>query len=267
MDNLVQDTANIVGLAKSHSGSDDVLVYGPEMLGHISEMPDGQDGKSVRKLLAVSGLNNELHGERVRIQDQLANTKDLKEKLALTDRLKKIDKLIGQAEIQYRDITSNASDVMNAARANRIYRDTYFAEEFASKILSEQQRKDKAEAEGALDKTDITDKDAESVVNRPSAEAEKEVGAIIDEKNKSTAGKEVESDITGKKEKDNKSKKEKAKNVVTKLKERIRKKPEGETREKVLDKESAEKKANDYLRGSTLADLFKKAKEQTKKPC
>jgi len=264
---LVEDTANMVGLAKSHSGSDDVLVYGTEMLGHIKSMPDGPDGLTVKKLLAVSGLNNELHGERMRLEEEAIKAKP-ERKNEISNRLNQINKMIAQAEIMYRDITSNASNVLNAARANRIFRNTYFAEEFANKILSEQQLSAKEDIEGAMSNTTIPDKIVEQGATVDARKAEKDIEDIIEQKSKSEAGQNVESDITSQKETTKPKSKGKSQGVVDKLRERIRKKKkEGDAREEVIDKKTAEKKANDYLAGATLEDLFKKAKEQTKKPC
>ena len=148
--------------------------------------------------MAVSGLNNELHGERIRIENELQNGNlSVEDRNAAAIRLKNINKLIAQAEIKYRDITSNASDVMNAARANRIYRNTYFHDLYADKILSEEQRRQKQKTEEVLVKTEVDDAIAEDGAMQENEVAEKTVQDIVAEKEKSKAGKEVASDITG----------------------------------------------------------------------
>ena len=267
-DNIVQDSANMVGLAKSHAGSDDITVYGPEMLSHIKKLPDGGQGQGVKKLLAVTGLHNEIQAERTRLENEIPSA-SAERKGEIDKALKTLTKMSAQTEILYRDITSNASNVMNAAKANRIYRNTFFADMYADKILDEKTAKDKAETQAALDNTAISDKATEEGSLKTEKESKGTVAETVKSKEKSESGKNVSSDITGKKDKKEPATgKEKGKNVIEKIKEKItRKKPEGDTRKEVISKEQADKKAKEYLGDMSIDDLIKKAREQTKKPC
>lgn len=279
--NIVQDTANMIGLAKKHTGSDDPLVYGADMLHQINRIPDGGEN-SVKKVLAISGLNNELHAERIRLENELQNpTKGdgfiVQDKNEIQKRLRDLNRMIAQVELKYRDITSNASDVLNAARANRIFRNTYFHDLYADKILSEQQQREKQRTEEALVKTEVDDAIAEEGPTRSTEEAERAVEEIVQDRERSEAGKEVAHDITGKKDKRlPRKQKKKAKSFAKKIQEAItgKGKKEGseserveDTRKEIVNKETAVKKAEEYLGGQTPEDLFNKAKEQTKKPC
>jgi hypothetical protein len=273
--NIVQDTANMVGLAKKHTGNDDPLVFGADMLHQINRIPDGGEN-SVKKVLAISGLNNELHGERIRLENELAGKLTPERKNEITKRLRDLSKMIAQVELKYRDITSNASDILNAARANRIFRNTYFHDLYADKILSEQQQREKQKVEEALVKTEVDDAIAEEGPARTTEEAEQAVDHIVQDREQSAAGKDVAHDITGKtdKRKPKQTPKDKSKGFVNRLRERFTKKdkteggePKEDTRKEVINKEVAAQKAEEYLAGQTPEDLFKKAKEQTKKPC
>lgn len=272
--NLVKDQAAMIGLAKSHVGTEDVLTYGPDMLGQIKKMPDGPAG-AVKKLLAVTALNNELHAERIRLENQLKESpitgkdfivSDNEKRDLINKRLRDIDKMTLQNELIYRDITSNASNVLNAAKANRIYRNTVHADLYADKILDEETRARKEETEKAMDQTSVPEKFAEEGAIKKAKKAKEQIESIIEQKEKSEAGKNVESDISGKTKKQEVSQ-EKAKKVVSRLKEKGEIKKSADERGEIIDKKKAEEKANDYLGGNTLEDLYKKAKDQTKKPC
>ena len=284
-ENIVKDTANMIGLAKAHTGSNDALVYGGDILAQLDSIeksdrmsPAARREMAVKSVLAVSGLNNELHGERIRIENELQNGNlSLEDRNAAVIRLKNINKMIAQAEIKYRDITSNASDVMNAARANRIYRNTYFHDLYADKILSEEQRRQKQKTEEVLVKTEVDDAIAEDGAMQENEVAEKTVQDIVAEKEKSKAGKEVASDITGEtdKRKPGEKSKDKKKGLIDRLKDlgkgrkdkAEKEKAEAAKRKDVIGKEEAIKKAEEFLGGETIDDLYKKAQEQTKKPC
>lgn len=266
--NVVDDSANMVGLAKLHSGSDDPLVFGTDMLSHIDKMPDGPDGQGVKKLLAITGLHNELNAERTRLIAERGKAEPERQK-EIDNKLKQINKMIAQVEVGYTAIVSDASNKLNAARSLRVYRNTFFKELYADRILSDAQKRNKEHVETALQHTDVPDKVAEEGALREEKEAAPAIDAIISDKNQSEAGKNVESDINKPTEKKDITK-AKGKNLVERIKEKVRKtkaKEEGDVRKEVVDKSVAEEKANEYLAGETIESLFEKAKEQTKKPC
>jgi hypothetical protein len=263
--NLVSDASNMVGLAKMHTGSEDVLVYGSDMLGLISNMPDGGDGKSVKKILAASGLNNELQAENVRLQNELKTTTDPNRINDIKTRMKQLDKLISKAELIYRDVASGASDVLNAARINRVIRNTYFADLFAGRLLTDEQNRQKKETEAGLERTNVPDKVAEEGVMRSEKAAAEEVAAA-EEDLKESATPDIATDFEPT-EKSTAAKK-KSKGVIDRIKDATRKKTKDEDgRKEIVKKDAALKKAESYLKGSSIEDLLQKAKEQTKKPC
>jgi hypothetical protein len=260
MGNIVQDAANMMGLAKSHYGTDDVAVFGADLLGKITKMPEGTEGKSVKKILAAAALHNELHAERTRIEEKLLTATE-GEAAVLKTRLRKVNQIIGKAEVEYRNLVSSASEQLNAARAMRIIRNTFFKELFADRILNDAERARKEKMSDSLEETDIRDKVAEEGSFRSETEAAEEVAAAEDAMAEYEA---KQAELFP----DDPAAKKKAKSVIERFKDKVSgKKNKSDGRKEILKKEDAEKKAAKYLRGSSIEELIEKAKEQTKKPC
>jgi hypothetical protein len=130
VDNITKDAANIVGLAKNHYG-DDLMQWGP---GLLKDVKNSTEADPVKRVAALTGLAWELRAEKHRDPSKTLQ----------------VDKLLYQVEKEWKETLRTASKTLNAARANRLFRNEHYADMFAERILSDEQKKAKYAYENAL---------------------------------------------------------------------------------------------------------------------
>lgn len=233
---LVTAASDIVGRAKNHYG-DNVLDYGPKLLQDILRL----EGDETKKVTAMVGLSWELRAERTRNPEKADQ----------------INNILRPLEKAWKETLREASKTLNAARANRQFRNEHYSEMFAEQVMSDAQKAQKREYEKSLNDVREMDKaierHAEEGVLRDADTVEKEEAV------KSKARKEKE-DKPGTEEK-------KKKSAVDKIRDVFRKK-KGDQREAKPEKYYKDRLEKTKKEIGDPKSFFEKLKNEIKKdPC
>lgn len=121
VDNIVTDAINIVGLAKNKHGEE----IGQWANGLLGDIKSSDDQDPVKKITALTGLAWELRAEKTRNPESAP----------------RIDKILYQVEHEWKETLRGASKTLNAARANRLFRNEHYADMFAQQIMNDAQRR------------------------------------------------------------------------------------------------------------------------------
>lgn len=130
VENITKDAQNIIGLAKNHYG-DDLMQWGS---GLLRDIKNSTEADPVKKVAAMTGLAWELRAEKHRDPSKTLQ----------------VEKLLYQVEKEWKETLRSASKTLNAARANRLFRNEHYADMFAERMMSDQQKKAKFAYENAL---------------------------------------------------------------------------------------------------------------------
>lgn len=218
IENVSRDAANLAGLAKNKYG-DDIMQWAPSMLEDIRK---SKSDDPVKKVAALTGLAWELRAEK-----QRNPSRELQ-----------VDKVLYQVEREWKETLRSASKTLNAARANRLFRNEHYADMYAEQIMNDAQREGKRTYEDALSDQkrmdEVSEKYEKEGVLRNEAEVAKEE-AIKAEKAKKREEAKAEKEKEGKK-----SPIEKIRDVFRKSK-----KDKREAKPKEYYKEQAEKTAKE----------------------
>lgn len=214
--NISRDAANLTGLAKNKYG-DDIMQWGAGMLEDVRR---SKSEDPVKKVAALTGLAWELRAEK-----QRNPSRELQ-----------VDKMLVQVEKMWKETLRTASKTMNAARANRLFRNEHYADMYAEQIMNDAQREGKRTYEDVLGDQkrmdEVSEKYEKEGVLRNEAEVAKEE-AIKAEK--------------AKKREEQKAKEEAKKSPIEKIRDVFRKskKDTREAKSKEYYREQAEKTAKE----------------------
>jgi len=121
IDNVVTDAINMVGLAKNKYGDD----RGQWANGWLWKIKNSDDQDPVKKVASLTGMAWELRAEKMRNPESSP----------------RIDKILYQVEHEWKETLRGASKTLNAARANRLFRNEHYADMFAQQIMNDAQRR------------------------------------------------------------------------------------------------------------------------------
>lgn len=224
--------------------------WGAKFLGDVNKLNMNGEDAGTKKVLALTSLGNELQGQSRDLETDISRTKSDERREFLREKKIKTDELLAKVQDAQAAVLHDAAITLNAARVRRLFRNEHLYEMYEQKILSENELKAKDKLEKAENATAVPDEE----VNEGVTAAAKEQELALEDEKKASQGR-------AKKEQ-KPAEQPKQKNIISRLKDRIKKSTEGDTRGRLSNEELSKGRVNeDSLRQQIIEEL------KNKKPC